>query len=96
MKNKLVRFHYLYLNKSKILIFLFVRVLHIKMLVRLDERKELCILILSFFELMYFMPALVSEFSKVNLRIKNHPLAKKCVNYLVFMYIICAIDILRT
>jgi hypothetical protein len=41
-----------------------------------------------------FMSALVSEFSKVNLRIKILSTGKKkrIVNNLVFMYIICAMD----
>ena len=94
MKNKLASFPYLYLSKSEILIFLLFPVLDITRLARLDKIKELYMLILlSFYELMYFMSALVSEFSKVNLKIKNTLLAKKNVNYLVFIYIICAMDI---
>jgi hypothetical protein len=78
VKNKRVGFPYLYLSKSQFLIFLLFRVLDITRLVRLDEVKELCMLILlSFHELMYFMPVLVPEFSRVNLRIENNLLKKK-------------------
>lgn len=45
------------------------------------------LILLSFYELMYFMSALVSEFSKVNLKIKNTLLAKKKKRKLFGIYI---------